>query len=168
MQRQLYKKDKLSEERIQDLNDTPGWTWEEDPFQEQLDNWNTQYVNKGNMKPSHSSKDPEEKRAGQWQSDQRYTYKKGKLSAERIQDLNDTSGWTWEEECFTYQEQLDHWKTQYAKKGNNKPSSKTSKDPEEKRAGQWQSDQRKTYKIGKLSADRIEALNNTPGWTWEG
>ena len=168
-QRHFYKNGKLSTGRIQFLNDTPGWTWEEeDPYQEQLDNWNTQYVNKGNKKPSMTSKDPEEKRAGQWQDRQRQLYKKGKLSAERIQDLNDTSGWTWEEECFTYQEQLDHWKTQYAKKGNNKPSSKTSKDPEEKRAGQWQSDQRKTYKIGKLSADRIEALNNTPGWTWEG
>jgi hypothetical protein len=166
-QRQAYKTGKLSAERIQCLNDTPGWIWEEEcfTFQESLDHWKTQYVNKGNKKPSQISKDPEEKRAGTWQSIQRQMYKKGTLSAERIQFLNDTPGWTWEYDPFPAQ--LDHWKTQYVNKGNKNPS-QHSKDPEEKRAGQWQSNQRQMYKNGKLSTERIEALNNTPGWTWEG
>jgi hypothetical protein len=87
------------------------------------------------------------------------------MSEDRIELLNDTPGWTWEEED-TYQDKLDHWKAEYAKKGNKNPSQKF-KDPDEKRAGQWQSDQRQVYKKKTLSADRIELLNNTPGWTWE-
>ena len=51
---------------------------------------------KGNKKPSPNSKDPDEKRAGNWQTNRRQEYKKGKLTDERIQALNNTQGWTWE------------------------------------------------------------------------
>jgi len=123
-------------------------------------------VKKGNKKPSRHSKDDDEKRAGDWQQNQRQAYKNKTMSDERIELLNNTPGWTWDEED-TYQEQWDHWKDQYVKKGNKKPSDH-SKDPDEKRAGQWQSKQRQAYKKKTLSEERIELLNDTPGWTWEG
>jgi len=134
-------------------------------FDTQLDHWKTQYAKKGNRKPSQNSKDPEEKRAGTWQSMQRQLYKKGKMSTDRIQCFNDTPGWTWEEED-PFPAQLNHWKTQYVNKGNKKPS-QISKDPEEKRAGTWQSMQRQALKKKTLSEDRIQFFNDTPGWTWE-
>jgi len=84
------------------LNATEGWEWDSDSFQDNLDHWITQYRKNGNKKPSESAKDPEEKRAGQWQSNMRTYYKntiedkKGlKLSEERIAALNATKGWKW-------------------------------------------------------------------------
>ena len=165
-QRKAYKKKELAEERIRILNETPGWTWEEEVFtyQDQVDHWNAMYVKSGNKKPSRHSKDPEVKRAGQWQDRQRHAYKKKELAEDRILILNETPGWTWED---TYQDQLDHWNAMYVKSGNKKPS-RTSKDPEVKRAGKWQANQRHAYKNNKLTEERIRILNETPGWTWEG
>ena len=173
---------KLSEERIAALNATEGWKWDSDPFQENLDHWITQYQQNGNKTPSKTAKDPEEKRAGQWQGQMRNNYKntienkKGpnvvKLSEERIAALNATKGWKWGEDD-PFQENLDHWITQYRHNGNNTPI-QHSKDLEEKHAGQWQSQMRQNYKNTinnkkgtKLSEERIATLNATKGWKWE-
>jgi superfamily II DNA or RNA helicase len=162
--REFYKKKTLSQERIDALNNTHGWKFEEDPFEEQLQNWVIQFTKKENKKPSESSKDLEEKRAGQWQSNMRHYYKKKTLSKERIDALNKTYGWAWDEDPF--EEQLQKWVIQFRKKCNNKPS-ESSKDLEEKRTGKWQSTMRQNYKKGKLSHDRIDALNKTYGWAWD-
>ena len=176
---------KLSEERIAALNATKGWEWDSDPFQDNLDHWITQFKKRGNKTPSQGAKDPEEKRAAIWQSDMRKNYKntikntKGtKLSEERIAALNATEGWEWgtqeKRNTYTFEEQRDHWITQYRQKGNKTPSS-IAKDPEEKRAGKWQSHMRQNYKNTienkkgpKLSDERIAALNETEGWKWSG
>jgi superfamily II DNA or RNA helicase len=152
----------LTDERIATLNAVEGWTWEEDTFLVQLDNWKFQFNKKGG-KPSEKSKDPDEKRAGKWQSTMRSAYKGNKLNDERIAALNAVEGWTWEEDDRFFS-QLEKWQMQFRKKGG-KPSTK-SKDPDEKRAGQWQSTMRKAYKGNKLTDDRIATLNATEGWSW--
>jgi superfamily II DNA or RNA helicase len=164
--RSCYKKGTLSRERIDVLKDTNGWKWEEDPFQDNLKHWITQFTKKGNKKRSEKSTNPEEKRAGSWQGNMRTLYKKGTLSVERIDALNDTNGWKWEEED-PFHENLKHWVTQFKKK-DNKNLSTISKDPEDKRAGKWQHGIRtKCYKKGILSQERIDLLNDTNGWKWE-
>jgi predicted alpha/beta hydrolase family esterase len=161
---------KLTPERINALNATEGWKWDDDPFQDNLDHWITQYRQKGNRTPSNSAEDPEEKRAGTWQSNMRkgYKTKASWLTPERIAALNATEGWKWEEED-TFQDNLDHWIAQYRKKGNKTPR-QSVKDPEERRAGRWQSDMRRGYKTKAswLTPERIDALNATEGWKWAG
>ena len=154
----------MSAERITALEATPGWEWETEAYtwEEQRNHWKTVYA-RIQKAPSQSSKDKEEKRAGQWQSHQR-TAKKT-MSAERITALEATPGWEWgieREETYTWEEQLEHWKTVYAR--IQKAPSTISKDKEEKRAGQWQSNQRKAKKT--MSAERITALEAIPGWEW--
>ena len=127
--------------------------------------WITQYRKNGKKTPSYSSKDPEMKRAGQWQSSMRQNYKKKILPSERIVALNATQGWKWEEEN-PFQDNLDNWITQYHRNGNKTPS-QVAKDPEMKRAGQWQSHMRKGYKKKTLTSERIVALNATQGWKWD-
>jgi hypothetical protein len=165
----------LPNERITALNATEGWKWEEeDPFQDNLDHWITQYRKKGNITPSYGAEDPEEKRAGSWQSHMRKYYKntienkKGtKLSNERIAALNATEGWEWDSDSF--QDNLDHWITQYRKNGNKTPS-KHAKDPDMKRAGIWQSTMRQGYNKNAswMTQERIAVLNATEGWKWSG
>ena len=89
----------MTQERIDKLNATEGWKWEEeDSFDYNLENWKTQYQKLNNKNPSKRSKDPEEKRAGKWQSHMRAYYKKKekRMTQERIDKLNATEVWKWE------------------------------------------------------------------------
>ena len=156
-QRKAYWKGTLSADRIKALESTEGWTWEE--WIPSLHHWSLQLARLG-RKPSCHSKDPEERRAAIWQSTQRKAYNQGTLCADRIKTLESTEDWTWEE----WIPSLQHWSLQYAQLGR-KPFSH-SKDPEEKRAAKWQSNQREAYWKGTLSADRIKTLESTEGWSW--
>lgn len=157
----------LTLERIKILNLTPGWKWEEeDTWEDQRQNWIKQHHKLGHN-PSPFSDDPDEKRAGQWQAQQRnnYSKKNGRLSAERISILNLTSGWKWEKDKWEIKRLK--WIEEFQKKGSS-PSG-TSKNENERHAGQWQSQQRKNYmqkKSVQMTPERIKILNETPGWTW--
>jgi hypothetical protein len=161
-QRLLYKKGELSQERIDELHATDGWQWDSDTWPEQKQHWVTQYTRLGRC-PSHSCKDKEEMRAATWQDNQRKHYKKGILSQERTDELEHLDGWVWDKNKWETQKQ--HWITQQERL--QKSPSESSKDPEEKRAGQWRSDQRKHYRQGTLSQVRIDDLEAIDGWAWE-
>ena len=89
------------------------------------------------------------------------------MTQERIAKLNATEGWTWEEED-SFEINLENWIYQYQKLG--KYPSYKSTNPEEKRAGGWQSNMRKNYKNKEncMTQERIDKLNNTDGWAWDG
>ena len=168
-QRVAYKQGPLSQEHIKELVASPEWEWgpqraQKDTWEEKLQHWITQYEMRL-QPPSTKSKDPEEKRAGQWQSTQRTAYNNGTLSEERIKKLVTSPGWEWGAQIeYTWEEQLQHWITQYKKRLHT--PSKTSNDQEEKRAGKWQSTQRTAYNKGILSQERIDELEGIPGWEW--
>jgi hypothetical protein len=167
-QRALFKKGTLLPERIDELNNTEGWEWEQGgvrTFQESNSDWSEQFVNLGRA-PSSSSKNADEKRAGKWQTKQRALFKKGTLLPERIDELNNTEGWEWEEQGIrTFQESNSDWSEQFVNLG--RAPSRTSKNAGEKRAGIWQTKQRGLFKKGTLLPERIDELNNTEGWEWE-
>jgi hypothetical protein len=174
-----YKKGKLSEIRIELLNNTEGWKWVDSEnraeiisrtFEESFDDWKEHFVRLGKY-PSKMSEDENEKRAGQWQYNTRTNYKNKKLSEEQIELLDNTEGWKWVKSenraeiiSRTFEESFDDWKEHFVRLGRN--PKQMSEDENEKRAGQWQSTMRKYYKKGNLSEIRIELLNNTEGWKW--
>ncbi len=169
-QRQAYKNKEpwLTLQRITTLDEIQEWKWkEEDSWEQQLNNWVIQY-NKLKKSPSIVSKDIDEKKAGQWCSQQKNNYKnkEARLTQERITILSNTNGWLWEDDKWELQRKM--WIEQYNKLGR-KPSSK-SKDNDEKQAGQWQTNQRKNYnnKEKCMTLERIKILEGTPGWKWSG
>lgn len=93
-QRIDYKNNRISQERINILNNVEGWTWGYDKWLIQLENWKKQYTILGRS-PSQTSEDPEEKKAGEWQKTQRRLYKVKKIPEERMHILNQTPGWKW-------------------------------------------------------------------------
>ncbi len=169
LQRQNYqnKASCMTSDRINILNNTLGWTWEDNLWEEGRQNWIAQ--NKLQRNPSAISKDENEKKAGRWQSHQRNGYKNKEswMTSERINILNNTPGWMWEEED-TWELNRLHWISQRNRLG--KKPSETSNDANEKRAGAWQSKQRQGLKkkTSWMTPERINILNNTPGWSWEG
>jgi hypothetical protein len=165
------KKGKLLQERIDLLNNTEGWKWEqEDPFEESLADWGKQFLKLGRS-PRLNSQNADENRAAKWQSHNRENYKNGELSKERMDLLNNTEGWKWvhlENRAKiitkTFEESLDYWKQQFMMLGS--IPIQNSENVDEKRAAKWQSHNRDYYKKGELSKERIELLNNTEGWKW--
>jgi superfamily II DNA or RNA helicase len=160
------KKGKLTPERIERLNNTPGWKWEEDDhWQNNLKLWCVQFKKLGRC-PTHSSDDYDEKYAGEWQKHQRGYYNRKKLHQEYINILNNTDGWQWSADD-KWEKKRQQWITQYTKKrGNPSPG---SSDIAERNAAQWQGQQRKNYnqqKKSQMTPERIAILNSTPGWSW--
>jgi len=174
--RETYHKKTLSKERTAELEEIPGWEWRSyrntergvrDTWEQHKQNWVTQYT-KLQKYPSALSKDSEEKRAGAWQGKQRTAYNKGTLSEETITELEDISGWAWNSgwawDSDTWEEQKLNWITVYNKL--QKAPFQSSKEDDEKKAGQWQQTQRQAKKNGKMPSERIMALEEIPGWTW--
>lgn len=147
--RRAYQQGTLSSHRIRVLNNTPGWTWMDDPFEDNLRYW---------------IETPNSTRATQWQREMRYSFRQGTLSSQRIQVLDNIPGWTWQEDD-PFDNSLRHWVAMY-RTYDIRPSL-SSKNAEVKRAAQWQHDIRIAYRKGALSIDQIQALNNVPEWTWE-
>jgi superfamily II DNA/RNA helicase len=166
--RKDYKKRKLSDERIEFLNQTEGWTWGGEEvafsFEDSLLNWTKLFQTLGKY-PSANAANADEKRAANWQSSVRQAYKKRKLSDERIEFLNQTEGWTWGGEGFSFEDSLLNWTKLFQTLGR-RPSQRSA-NADEKRAATWQTSVRQAYKKRKLSDERIECLNQTEGWTWE-
>lgn len=94
-QRQNYKQNKLSEEKIKKLESHPLWKWErENPWE---DNWNAwkEFVDINKRDPYKEEKNNKGFTVGQWQHNQRQHYKKNKLSEEKIKILNAHPLWRW-------------------------------------------------------------------------
>lgn len=76
-----------------------------------------------------------EKRLGKWQQHMREHKRDNSLSKEKIDALDATIGWRWEEPC-PFTTQYENWVSQYKKNGR-KPNKRSNNDLE-KKAGNWQ------------------------------
>jgi hypothetical protein len=91
-----YKLGKLESEKVNELNEVPGWVWDVLEWQ-----WMESYdlLLKFAAREGHANvpqKHQEEgKKLGMWMSGQRQLYRKKKLSQERIELLEKVPGWSW-------------------------------------------------------------------------
>jgi superfamily II DNA or RNA helicase len=159
-----YKKNKLSEERKRVLDSLEFWVW--DFWNIKYEKW-VKFYQENKRKPISCSKNINEREIGQWQSNQRTEHNKKELSEKRYEILNNTEGWTWEEEN-RWDKNLEKW-IQFYEKEKRYPSGK-SIDPLEKSLGQWQVAQRSYYKKkdSSMTQERIDKLNSISGWKWDG
>jgi hypothetical protein len=95
--RRDYVAERLSAERIAELESLPGWAWNK--FDEQ---WVTgiaavrSYATEhGHANVPKSYVSPDGHRTGTWVSSRRKNYAAGKLTPERIAELESIPGWVW-------------------------------------------------------------------------
>ena len=95
--RQDYRKGKLSDEKIADLEALEGWVWDasEADFPEVLDKLKAYQEEFGDTRVSARYKTPDGFALGGWVNTRRQDYRKGKLSDEKIADLEALEGWVW-------------------------------------------------------------------------
>jgi superfamily II DNA or RNA helicase len=167
-QRCAYKKGELPEERVLALNHTSGWSWGvmvkvvRTDWEQQRQIWQD-IAQKLGCDPNQNAEEENERRAASWHNTQRIAYKKGKLTKERVLALQNTPGWSWSI-FIDWEKQRQIWQDIAQHLGCD--PSMTSKQLDQRRAAYWGSKQRKAYKKGKLAAERVFALQNTPGWSW--
>jgi hypothetical protein len=133
----------------------------EQKWNQQRENWVTYYT-RWERVPASSSHYQEEQRVGRWQSRQRAAHRHGTMTQERQDILETIQGWTWNSDPFDTQR--NNWIAQTTRLG--RAPSKRSTDVDEKKAAHWRSNQMQMCNMGRMSRERMDQLDNTPGWTW--
>ncbi|MDB8542794.1 Helicase associated domain protein, partial [Turicibacter sanguinis] len=153
-QRQDYKKGALSQHQLKLLNEL-NFDW--NPFESQ---WNQMYqqlreffeINGHSNAPKRCT---ENKALGYWVGTQRKAYKEGSLPEDKIELLNELN--------FDWNSLETHWNQMYQQLKEffieNNHCNVPDRYTENKILGTWVINQRKAYKEGMLSEDRIELLN---------
>jgi superfamily II DNA or RNA helicase len=181
-QRQARKKGKLSENQIQELETIPEWIWEDEDIWPEWLEVLRECVAARECMPSVTTiwtrpADGKEWKIGRWIGNQRQTRKKGKLSEDRIQELETIPGWIWEDEKMKNMAKVQPWPEwlvvlrEYVTAKKCLPFRPTTwirpADGKEWKIGNWISAQRHNRKKGKLPEDRARELETIPGWFWE-
>ncbi len=154
-QRQGYKSNKLSEDRIKRLEEI-GFEW--DPFgsfwEEMFDTLKEYKENHGDCNVPYEW--PENEQLGRWVGTQRRNCRKGLLSEDRIKRLEDI-GFEWDPSESYWEKIFDALKEYKEEYGNcNVPK----RWPKNKQLATWVSNQRVSYRKGILSEDRIRRLED--------
>jgi hypothetical protein len=160
-QRQEYKAGRLSKKKVQKLNDA-GFVWDpnEDHWLERFEELEKYVREHGNALVHHRYKKNEA--LGMWVSHQRRQYKGGKLSEEKIQKL-EIAGFVWDPLEAQWLERYNELKAYVKEHGDALVPKRYKKHPA---LVEWIFTQRRFYKFGKLSADRIQKLEAV-GFVWD-
>ena len=171
-QRQNYNNDKLSDERIERLEEIASWQWgkkkeKKDPT------WEENYALLLDFMEEHDESSVgldtyNGVKLGIWCETQRQNYKKDKLSDERIERLNEIAGWRWGKK----KEKKDPtWEENYALLidfvGEHDRLPVATDAYKGIQLGSWCVTQRQNYKKDKLSDERKDKLETIPLWFWK-
>ena len=175
---------RLSPTLCQLFEKIPHWFWEEEfkrkqvpsphwPWNEFLSHLKTYKEEKGDLHVPVSYINKNGVHLGTIVARVRRSFKDGQLTKEEIRDLENMAGWTWQSPVLaTYIRTDALWDEIYQllceftqKEGHSLVPTKyiTSGG---KRLGYWIIGQRRDYRKGKLSAERIKKLESLPGWEW--
>jgi group I intron endonuclease len=159
---------KLTDEQIQILDSTIGWTWGIDEFDQQLNNFKIQFE-KYDGKLSRENKNENHHKAFNWMNAMRSKKRKNHsyLTEERIKLLEDYEHWSWTPTRFlTFEEHVNLWKINFEK--NKRIPSMGSNDSDEIKSARWQSRMRMDFhsKEKRMTDEKIKTLDSMIGWKW--
>jgi len=158
--------EKLSPDRQRRLSSLPGWDdyshnvkWEAG-FRRLLD-----YVKENGTAAVPRPYVVEGYPLGAWVMTKRQEFKKGTLSTERRQLLQELPGWAEDAQAAKWEEGFRHLTEYVEEKGHACPPSDYGSNGY--RLGAWINQQRGYFAKGILRPDRRDRLGRLPGWEWE-
>jgi hypothetical protein len=162
-----HRQGKLDAERVSRLEAIDGWTWDPrgDDWQTGLDRLRAFSEREGHARVPSDYRDADGYRLGSWVTSQRTYYKQGKLSPDRVRQLEAVTGWQWDRREADWHERLGRLRCYVAREGYAQVPD-DYRDPDGYRLGRWVSFQRSRYRRGKLEPDRADALEQLEGWSW--
>ena len=166
--RVLYKRGKISPDRIDTLESLPGWVWDtkELAFQIGFDNLEEYVDEHGHARVPARFITTNGFKLGGWVSHRRKEYKNGKLSTERLSRLETLDGWVWDLDSERFAEGLMHLKRYISEYGHPRVPARYTNDAGFN-LGTWCSTRRASYRRGTLSVDHSSQLELLPGWMWK-
>ncbi len=164
-QRQLRDRGKLDPGRRARLEQVTGWTWHIDD-----DRWDRAFAalqayaeREGHARvPTKAVIDGVH--LGSWVANQRTAYQKSRLMPGQVERLEHLPGWTWDAQDEGWDEAFAALARYAARTGSAEPPKSHTEDGI--RIGWWIGTQRKAYKKGALSPERVPRIEAIPGWAW--
>jgi superfamily II DNA or RNA helicase len=171
-----YRAGGLSSDRLADLEALPGWVWDpnEADFQEGLAALQAFVDREGHARVPATHAEPFEGgefRLGGWVNSMRTNFKTGgtrSLSPERVAALEAVPGWVWDVREADFQEGLAALRAFVDREGHARVPAKHIESFEggEFWLGRWVNSRRSNFRDGRLSPERIAAIEAVPGWIW--
>ena len=164
---QRQRRESLSDEHRSALETVPGWAWNrfDAAWKESFDRLQQWADTHGDVKIPRGYRTSTGFEFGQWPAIQRREYRAGTLAPERIALLEALPGWSWNPARDSWDTGYDHLEEFLAETGSASPA-QNDVTPDGYRLGYWVASQRRAYILGRLSPERISALEAVPGWTW--
>jgi superfamily II DNA or RNA helicase len=157
-QRVAYRRGRLDSDRVERLEKLDGWAWHTDDAKwEKTYNQVAEFIKHNKRLPRMPFESENERELYGWVTKQRSNY--GKLDPARAERLEKLPGWTWDAHEAKWAEMYSR-AAEFIKHNGRLPIQS------EGQLGKWVSHQRRFYRKGILSADRIERLEKLSGWTW--
>ncbi|MDA2992373.1 MAG: Helicase associated domain protein, partial [Actinomycetota bacterium] len=163
-QRMAFSKGALSDERRQKLEALPGWAW--NILDDQWDTW-MRLMRDFAADHGHTNV-PYPYMVGEYNlrnfvATQRGLYRQGKLSQERVEELEALPGWVWDVLEDNWQRNYELLKVYSDREGHACPPRTFA--PDGVQVGQWIGVQR--GKRVQMSPQRRALLEALPGWSWD-
>lgn len=164
-QRASHSKQDLDLGRARRLEALPGWEWEWAALEDQAWKHGFSHLAAFVEREGHArvTRLYEEKgfELGKWVHKNRNYFRRGELSATRIQKLEGLSGWEWS----AVRRALAHLRAFIEREGH----SWMPKDHLEDgfKLGQWVSNLRSRYQLGEMLPERVAELEALRGWSWD-
>jgi superfamily II DNA or RNA helicase len=150
------------------LRELPGWVDHERdvPWAENLELLRGFAAANGRM-PVQTEKAGDGVALGSWVAKQRSRYQAGQMAQERAEALQSVPGWTW-----SPRRERDAFSAAVARLGQYVDDHGTARVPDGWLAadgfmlGKWVGNQRRAYRAGTLTPQRIDVLESFDGWSW--
>lgn len=166
-----YRVGRLSNGRINQLGEVPGWTWSQ-----KGDAWERGYkqlcefiAREHHSRVPRTYQDSDGFRLGSWAHNQRANYASNTLAKDRVDRLDQLDGWKWVSgsELFDelWQDAYEHLCKFVDREGHTRVP-RNHVEPDGFKLGQWITVQRNWFKRGKLSNSRASQLEAVSGWYW--
>jgi len=162
-QRFEYARGNLKKEKIEVLESFKTWIWDIDDYQEKVGLEHLKQFQKlfGHCEVPQNFISDDGYSLGQWVSSKRIAYKKGKLSKERVVNVEAISNWAWD----SWDIGIKFLNKYYEEFGNYHVSHTYVID--NFYLGRWVTTRRAEYKEGLLPNNKIDFLNELDGWSWK-
>jgi superfamily II DNA or RNA helicase len=163
-QRTSYNKGNLSQEKIELLEEINHWTW--DPFEDQWQRAYQEIKDKAEQQGHSvfSIRGTFSERLASWVNTQRTSYKKGNLSQEKIELLEEINHWTWDPFEDQWQRAYQEIKDKAEQQGHS-VFSKRDTFSDGRLIYSWLVKQRREK--DNLPLEKIERLERLPQWSWD-
>jgi hypothetical protein len=106
-------------------------------------------------------------RLGAWVNQQRYRFKNGRLTPERIATLERLPGWVWDANQAAWEDGLSHLNVFVKREGHARVPLSHLEGEDAFALGRWVSQKRQSYHRRSLPTAWQRELSSLPGWTWD-